>query len=234
MWKWVAGTAIITAVVAIVITWQAKRCESERDECQAATSARPFANPMLPIFGAPNGNGNQEQPQNQAGRACAHANAYICRVLTTANLPTIYLILIGAGGIAVAMGTLKILDQQTKAAESAAETARLNAQAAVNADRPWLLIPMGSEFPEIGHPILPDVNDKRVDSATFHLRNFGSFLARIVEQKAYLYIGSSPNSVPDAAAFDGRDAVCDVGITVFPQGSYISLNRLDPKRSHGP
>ncbi|MGA8367224.1 MAG: hypothetical protein ACLQMT_09805 [Candidatus Acidiferrales bacterium] len=69
------------------------------------------------LIGGKDCSANQKQSQDQTSRACTHANTYLCRVLTPASLPTIYLVLIGIGGIAVAIGTLEILERQTKAIE---------------------------------------------------------------------------------------------------------------------
>jgi len=113
MWRWIVGTSVITVAIAIVITWQAKRCETEREECQTAASTNPVANPMFPIAIRPNSDRNQEQPQDNASGACAHANSYLCLVLTTGNLPTIYLVLIGVGGIVVGIYTLQNISRQT-------------------------------------------------------------------------------------------------------------------------
>jgi hypothetical protein len=124
MWKWVAGVIVIVVIVAVVMTWQAERCETAREECQAATAARPLPNPMVPIAGRPNGDADQQQSQSQTGRPCAHANGYLCLVLTPTNLPAIYLILVGIGGIVVAIGTLKILERQTHATAISAEATK--------------------------------------------------------------------------------------------------------------
>ena len=161
MLRWIVSTAIITVIAAIVITWQAKRCETAREKCQAATATHPLTNPMLRVLIRPDSNGDQEQAQDQAGGACAHANAYLCRVLTTTNLPTIYLVLIGIGGIAVAVGTLQILSRQADtmeeqvrmardnahAARDNAKAARLNAQAVINAERAWVVVNVALQAP---------------------------------------------------------------------------------------
>src|SRR5665213_2726591 len=57
------------------------------------------------------------------------ANSFRCLVLTPANLPNIFLVLIGFGGIVVAIGTLDVLERQTEAARIAAESAKDSAEA---------------------------------------------------------------------------------------------------------
>jgi len=129
MLRWIIGTAVVTVIIAIVITWQAYSCETQNKEPQSAAAAQPLTNPMLIIPGSPNGNTNQELAQDQESGSETHANSYFCRVATPTNLPTIYLVLIGFGGIAVAIGTLKILEAQTRATEIAAEATQASAKA---------------------------------------------------------------------------------------------------------
>jgi hypothetical protein len=50
------------------------------------------------------------------------------------------LVVIGAAGVLAALITLRKIERQTKAGEDAAKAAFLNAQAVINAQRPWLLV----------------------------------------------------------------------------------------------
>jgi hypothetical protein len=218
MWKWVVGTVAITAIVAVVMTWQAKRCEAERDECQSATFTRPLGNPMIPIATAPDRNRDQEQAQNHASRACAHANAYLCRVLTTANLPTIYLVLIGIGGIVVATSTLRILDQQTIALNRSVLELRHQMTVCITQfaaeNRPYVLLPSGDQKAQIGEPYLlplasvPYSQQKRTH-CMLTLRNYGKTPAKIIAEKFQLQIGGSAFVVPDVNVFEMAGATQD-------------------------
>lgn len=114
MWRWIVGTAIVTALAAVVVTLQAKRCDNARQKCETAEATRPFTNPMLVIASGEDGNSNQVQSQKRAGGACRDVNGFLCKVLTPANLPNVYLVLVAVGGIIVAVGTLNILKEQTK------------------------------------------------------------------------------------------------------------------------
>lgn len=94
-----------------------------------------------------------------------------------------------------------VIKRQTKATQDSAKAASdtvaevkqqveiMERQTAVlvNANRPWLLIPMGNEFSEIGQPRF----DTQVSHVTFKLENFGQTPARIVQQKVRLYLGDS-------------------------------------------
>lgn len=58
-----------------------------------------------------------EPPQQQADTSASNSENYLCRLTAPANLPNIYLVLVGIGGIFVAIGTLDILKRQTDAIE---------------------------------------------------------------------------------------------------------------------
>ncbi|HEV3219608.1 MAG TPA: hypothetical protein VGZ48_07535 [Candidatus Acidoferrales bacterium] len=88
---------------------------------------------MLVVASIPNGGANQNKPNTPTTDTCAKANGFLCVLFTTANLPTLYLVLIGVGGVVAAMITLEILSQQV-------EAARLSAQAVINSERPWLIV----------------------------------------------------------------------------------------------
>jgi hypothetical protein len=63
-------------------------------------------------------------------------------------------------------------------------------------NRPWLLIPMGTEFSDIGQPLLPESDDPRICHVPFMLKNYGRSPARIASQKVRLYVGDSENVSP--------------------------------------
>jgi hypothetical protein len=65
-----------------------------------------------------------------------------------AVLANYLLVVAGIGGIIVASLTLRKIERQTKAGEDAANAALLNAQALINAERPWLVVE-ASGFPYI-------------------------------------------------------------------------------------
>jgi hypothetical protein len=134
----------------------------------------------------------------------------------------------GLCGIGFAYKTLKLIERQTKAGEDAAKAAFLNAEAVVLSQRPWLFIPMGDEFSEIGDPLLPDTGDKRFCQVKFELKNFGHTPARIIEQQIHLYVGKSPETVPDPMAFEPLIPVIED--YTLPQGTRVPVQAtLQPK-----
>jgi len=68
------------------------------------------------------------------------SETFLCRVLAPANLPNVFLVLVGIAGIIVAIGTLEILGRQTDIFEKSADAALLNAQAVMNSERAWLVV----------------------------------------------------------------------------------------------
>jgi hypothetical protein len=92
-----------------------------------------------------------------------------------------------------------------------ATAARLNAEAVIYAERPWLLIPMGKEFSEIDRPLMITrlAGEYRRSFVTFRLRNYGRSPARVIEQKLRMFIGGTEDDIPDIAAYQSAGAVLD-------------------------
>jgi len=95
--------------------------------------------------------------EQKTGGGCygqSDTGRYLCRLIAPTNLPTDYLVIIGLGGVFVAISTLKsihhqavqvlkqtkILNESTEAANKAADAAVLNAKAAINSERPYLIV----------------------------------------------------------------------------------------------
>jgi hypothetical protein len=108
---WVVVIALV--FVAIVISWHAYRCQTNADRCNASRTAQDFASAGSDT----KADAEKEKSQDEAARACADANGYLCLVLTPANLPTIYLVLLGLGAVIVGMGTLGVIEKQVQVAE---------------------------------------------------------------------------------------------------------------------
>jgi hypothetical protein len=84
--------------------------------------------------------GKGDQPEN-------HSDSYLHHLLLPETLANIRLFIVGIFGTRVALRTLKNIERQTKTGEDAANAAKdgakaalLNAQAVINAERPWLLV----------------------------------------------------------------------------------------------
>ena len=86
------------------------------------------------------------------------------------------LVIAGIGGIVVAALTLKKIERQSKAGEDAANAALLNAQALINAERPWLIVE-ASGFPYIA---LKMVNKGRTPAQLIWYSNVPSVSNRLI------------------------------------------------------
>jgi hypothetical protein len=139
------------------------------------------------------------------------------------------LVLVGIGGVIAALVTLCIIKQQTRhiarqaqsmryqtthlrnsviQARRGAKAALLNAQAVLNSERPWILIPTKSEFSEIEQPLLfPKLpGEFRISYCNVWIKNFGRTPAEIIEQKIRLAIGEELQAIPDPAIYESKEA----------------------------
>ncbi len=96
---WIVVT--VAVLLTFVMTWLAYRCQAYTNTCNASRTAQI----LIPV-------GDIE-----AARACANASTFVCLILTPANLPTLYLVVLGLGGIIVGIGTLGIIQKQAEVAE---------------------------------------------------------------------------------------------------------------------
>jgi hypothetical protein len=104
---------------------------------------------------------NQQTPQGQEDSHSKKTPTYLSRLLAPENIPNIALVLVGIAGIITAVYTLKVLSRQAvsmrrqttllrrsvlwsrrsaRAAKESADAALLNAQAVINAERPWIVV----------------------------------------------------------------------------------------------
>jgi hypothetical protein len=204
---------------------------------------------VLPVYGkekAPQANSHQEGPSNTRPKEASGAQApplprvnvvnqktayqegnaaknnsknYLSRLFSPENLPSVGLFIAGVLGIIVAIATLKILRRQTKAAEDSATAARLNAEAVINSERPWILMDWERNGPKIGPPYLVPIED-RADALAphclFSMKNFGKTPAKVLSGKATLKIGESPTEPPEID-IDNLDSRTET-MFMFPQG----------------
>jgi hypothetical protein len=176
--------AIVTAAfvfLAVIIWWEAKRCETARDECPTQTLPVPL---LIPANDAE----SNPTPDSQKEKSCYRAKCYLCCVLTTTNLPSIYLILIGAGGILAAFHTLKAIERQ--------------GEIMINIERAWVMVEV-EPVPGAG-PICDgevEVRDIRAGNTTYNARitckNDGKSPAWITEKFARLDIVADIPEIPD-------------------------------------
>ncbi|HXN26070.1 MAG TPA: hypothetical protein VN902_03050 [Candidatus Acidoferrales bacterium] len=155
--------------------------------------------------------------------------AYLNRLFSPENLPNIALYCVGSFGIIVGIFTLFVLIEQTKATKRAAVAALLNAQAVLNSERPWILIPTKSEFSEIEQPMLfarlP--GEFRISYCNVWIKNCGRTPARIIEQKIRLVVGRELQAIPDPAIYYEPDAATPENY-MFPPDDKIVVQAAFP------
>ena len=93
------------------------------------------------------------------------------------------LIAVAVWGILVAIGTLKVIKRQTKATEIAADAARLNAQAVINSERPWIVV-----------TVRP--NPATEDTFIFQAHNRGRTPAQFISGNAEKRFVDRPGNMP--------------------------------------
>jgi hypothetical protein len=119
IWRGYIVTFAALVMVTVAVYWQGEKCDAEANRC-------------ISNFNTP-GEANQSNPQNGAVQTCRDSESYFCRVLGPANLPNVYLVLIGFGGIIAAFRTLKILKLQT-------QTTQDSVQNSIDSERAWIEI----------------------------------------------------------------------------------------------
>jgi len=110
--RWIVGVfSVLIFVFTLIVSWAEKSggaCYKQRNSQREEDRRSP-----LTVDGLEK---EQESPQ-QTNNPAADSESYLCRLIAPANLPNIYLVLVGIGGIFAAIGTLDILKRQTNAIE---------------------------------------------------------------------------------------------------------------------
>lgn len=93
----------------------------------------------------------QQASQGKSDDTNNYSDSYLHHLLMPETLANIGLFVVGVIGVCVALRTLRNIERQTKSGKTAADAARdgakaalLNAQAVINAERPWLLVDVES------------------------------------------------------------------------------------------
>jgi len=124
---------------------------------------------------------------------------------------------------------LGVMERQTKAAEDAAETALLSAQAFINSERPWLLIPIENKIYDIQPPViierLPGTLSVLSSACAFGVKNYGRSPARIIESNLWMIrIGDA--SFPRLSVYE-REGSVKIDYVVAPDATIPVSVRLE-------
>jgi len=161
----------------------------------------------------------------RSGGPCSessHSESYRCRLIAPSNLPSDYLVIVGMGGVFVAIFTLNMIERQTRSThhqavqvrkqthilEDSVKAALLNAQAFITESRPWLLLHKNMT-PDTPH------SSWRFE---FRIHNFGKTPAKITAYGIGLQIGDI-DSPPDPEFFKKEHSFRPM---VLPQGEFLN------------
>jgi len=143
---WLGGVfVLVILVITLIVRWQEKSGGACYETNSADASTDSFPSQPLSLNEFPE---KQETPQ-KANKPRSNSESYVCRLIAPANLPNIYLVFIGIGGIFAAIFTLEIISQQTDILRKSAEEAKKSAEAYISGERAWVageLMPFASRY----------------------------------------------------------------------------------------
>ena len=223
---WIGGFFTLLIIgFTLIVWWEQKSggaCSQQYQSQNAENSSHPLSNAFRGFVSEDGSPQEAEQPS-------VDSESYFCRLIAPTNLPTDYLVLVGIGGVFIAVSSLQTINKQTAhiarqavsmrrqttiLRESAA-AAKDSADALVSAERAWLLA-------EMDHPERPHTYYEY----TLYLRNHGSTPARIEgifwDVKAIDSIGE----LPPISSF-GLPELCPQFIA--PKGAH-EINAVFPNK----
>lgn len=101
-WWWLC---LIIGIMILVIGWKERRCQAQAGKCRADYAAQES---RLLGFSV-DGNAAEQDAINEA----CEPNGYFCRLFSSANLPTWFLVFVGFGGVWAAIRTLRAIESQS-------------------------------------------------------------------------------------------------------------------------
>lgn len=143
-------------------------------------------------------------------------SSYPCTVISSANLPTDYLVIVGICGAFVALSSLKsihhsavqvrnqtkLLEQSANAAKDAADAAKGSADALINIERAWIEVYLG--LGPIPH-VVEQGEDRTSVSLEFNCTNFGKTPAWVITKQIGMILLPEaiavPSELPSAGHF---------------------------------
>ena len=185
MRKWLWIVFIPVGILAVIVWREGKACQAASDQCASADTANPQqSNP--PLLLREDGTLKQQDTTEKTNEGCYRSHRYLCRVLSPANIPNVFLVLIGLGGIFMSFGTLYILVRQTKATEDAAQAAKDNIALVVSKERARLYIESSLELVDM--EIRRGPFPRKPDSIRYKVGCHGGSTASILESYANVYL----------------------------------------------
>ena len=181
---------------------------------QTDTASQKIGNLLSPAPNAQALPGESASP-NQTDKASANSESYFCRLITPANLPTDYLVIVGVGGVFAALATLQVLSRQAQSVryqtthlKNAAIAAKISADALIASERAWILVEMG-KLP----PFKPDPNQVQILWIFPTIKNYGKTVARVTRIAGILKLIPEGGTLPDVPEYvpgQGFDEQIDI------------------------
>jgi hypothetical protein len=146
-----------------------------------------------------------------------NSESYLCRLIAPANLPNIYLTLIGFGGILAAIYTLEVISQQARSMRYQTKIIRRSLDAQVASERAWVMVDIWKSDPFLmdGSQIIRD-GPKTYTTAAFVrccCTNQGKTPCRITEIRAGMLMLESVDST-DALPKDPDLIATEIKVSV--------------------
>ena len=146
-----------------------------------------------------------------------NSESYFCRLIAPANLPNIYLVLIGFGGILAAIYTLEVISQQARSMRYQTKIIRRSLDAQVASERAWVMVDIwkGEPFLMDGSKIIRDGPKTYTTAAFVQCRciNQGKTPCRITEVRARMVMLESVDST-DALPKDPDLVATEIKVSV--------------------
>jgi hypothetical protein len=193
-WWW-----LLLAIIAIacVIGWEEKHCQTQAEQCRAEYSQQARSD-RSSFWLTP----DQHAAEQEAITAACEPNSYFCRFFGAANLPTVFLVFIGAFGTWAALKTLRRMGDQVEEMQQQrgvmqGQLDTMKGQLELE-HRPWVAVNV--------EPATPVVFDQRgcVLMCKVTLTNVGHSVARQVS----LWMDFALLGIDNPA--DVRNKLCDV------------------------
>jgi hypothetical protein len=210
---WDVGVFTLVIVVFTLAVW---RAEKSGGACYDQNCSHNFVDPAT---------------QGAVIGDTTNPESYLCRLIAPANLPTIYLVFIGIGGILAAFRTLGTIQQQTahisrqalsmrrqttilrnsvRAARKGAKAALLNAQAVIDSERAWM-VGMAA-----GHRLNEPPNGNNNLRYNCKITNIGRTPSKILEVGLAFRKVDSLKNIPPNPTYSPGDITPFNKITVVP------------------
>jgi hypothetical protein len=212
--RWVGGIFILLIFVFTLVVWWA---EKSGGACYEADSAQTSTNSAAAVSLNRDAIPQKQESPKEENKTSTNSESYFCRLIAPANLPNIYLVLIGFGGILAAIYTLEVISQQARSMRYQTKIIRRSLDAQVASERAWVMVDIwkGEPFLMDGSKIIRDGPKTYTTAAFVQCRciNQGKTPCRITEVRARMVMLESVDST-DALPKDPDLVATEIKVSV--------------------